>query len=156
MTLHKDKSPLDATVADITGVPQKTVTAVTRVFLEEIMRRVAKTGEVHLPGFGVFKIMVRHGKRSPPLYQGKQQKRCVHDKQYVVFFRKSQNFKKLVLAFLKDEETMDKLAVEEDVDQEELEKRAEAGCPECGKELERHGKTLICPVHGSEPFEPTR
>ena len=48
---------------------------------------------------------------------------------------------------------MDKYAVVEEVDQEKLEKQAAAGCPECGKTPERHGNVLVCPTHGSEPFE---
>jgi len=35
----------------------------------------------------------------------------------------------------------------------ELEKVATGGCPLCGKKPERHGKLLMCPTHGSEPFE---
>jgi len=51
---------------------------------------------------------------------------------------------------------MDKFAVQEgDVgeDDELLEKRANAGCPKCGKKPIRHGKVLMCPDHGSEPWE---
>ena len=54
---------------------------------------------------------------------------------------------------LEKEVTMDKYGVREDVDQEKLEKVAAKGCPKCGKELIQHGNTLLCPVHGSEPFE---
>ena len=48
---------------------------------------------------------------------------------------------------------MDKYGVDEGSDQENLEKHAAQGCPECGKKLERHGKLLFCPAHGSGPFE---
>jgi hypothetical protein len=48
---------------------------------------------------------------------------------------------------------MEKLGVDETVDQETLEKKASQGCPECGKVLEKHGSVLKCPVHGTEPFE---
>lgn len=48
---------------------------------------------------------------------------------------------------------MDKYAVDETVDQEAMEKAAANGCPECGAKCERHGNILICPVHGSAPFE---
>jgi uncharacterized Zn finger protein (UPF0148 family) len=51
------------------------------------------------------------------------------------------------------EEGMSKLGVNERVDQDKLEKAAAEGCPDCGRALVRHGATLICPVHGSEPFE---
>lgn len=48
---------------------------------------------------------------------------------------------------------MDKLGVDEGVDQEELEKKAASGCPTCGKTPIRQGNVLLCPEHGSEPFE---
>lgn len=51
---------------------------------------------------------------------------------------------------------MEKFAVDEEVDQEQLEKQASQGCPVCGKQPERHGNVLMCPVHGSEPFEKKR
>lgn len=51
------------------------------------------------------------------------------------------------------EEDMEKYGVDEGVDQEKLEKRAAAGCPECGVTPTRQGNVLICPTHGTEPFE---
>ena len=48
---------------------------------------------------------------------------------------------------------MDKLGVDESIDQEVLEKAAAEGCPECGSELIKEGRLLICPKHGTEPFE---
>jgi hypothetical protein len=51
------------------------------------------------------------------------------------------------------EEGMSKFGVDEGSNQEELEKVAGNGCPTCGRKPTRHGSVLICPVHGSEPFE---
>lgn len=52
---------------------------------------------------------------------------------------------------------MDKFGVDEGVDGEALEKQAADGCPKCGrKDLQRHGKLLMCPTHGSEPWESQR
>lgn len=48
---------------------------------------------------------------------------------------------------------MDKYGVDEGVDQEAQEKKAAKGCPVCGAQPAQHGKVLICPTHGSEPFE---
>lgn len=48
---------------------------------------------------------------------------------------------------------MDKLGVDEEVDQETLEKQANEGCPDCGQKLIQHGRVLVCPTHGTEPFE---
>lgn len=49
--------------------------------------------------------------------------------------------------------SMDKYGVDESVDQNELEKVANNGCPICGKPVTKHGKVLACPTHGTEPFE---
>lgn len=54
-----------------------------------------------------------------------------------------------------NEEEMSKFGVDETTghDQEDLEKMAAQGCPECGEKLTKHGSVLICPTHGSAPFE---
>jgi rubrerythrin len=49
--------------------------------------------------------------------------------------------------------SLEKYGVDESVDQDELEKVANNGCPICGKPVTKHGNVLVCPVHGSEPFE---
>lgn len=52
------------------------------------------------------------------------------------------------------EEGMDKYGVDEGIeDSELLEKKAAAGCPECGATPARQGSVLLCPTHGTEPFE---
>ncbi len=48
---------------------------------------------------------------------------------------------------------MEKLGVDESVDQEKLEKVAADGCPQCGAPVQRHGSILVCPRCGTEPFE---
>lgn len=54
-----------------------------------------------------------------------------------------------------EDEGMSKYAVDEG--NPALEKFAnpqgQAACPTCGAIASRHGRTLVCPVHGSEPFE---
>jgi len=50
---------------------------------------------------------------------------------------------------------MEKLGVVEGADQEQLEKKAAKGCPECGRPLVKLGQLLKCPTHGTEPFEET-
>lgn len=53
-----------------------------------------------------------------------------------------------------DDEGMSKLGVDEGSgDQERLEKLASKGCPECGAKLLKEGGILICPTHGTAPFE---
>lgn len=48
---------------------------------------------------------------------------------------------------------MEKYGVDEQVDQEKLEKQAAEGCPKCGGKVERHGDILACVNCGTEPFE---
>lgn len=48
---------------------------------------------------------------------------------------------------------MEKYGVNESVKQEVMEKAANQGCPECGSTLIKHGSVLVCPKHGTEPFE---
>jgi uncharacterized Zn finger protein (UPF0148 family) len=50
--------------------------------------------------------------------------------------------------------TLEKYGVDETT--ENHEKLAAADCPICGRRLERHGTTILCPMHGSEPFEASR
>lgn len=52
-----------------------------------------------------------------------------------------------------EQESMEKFGVDESVDQERLEKKAANGCPVCGRTPKRHGNVLMCPEHGSEPYE---
>lgn len=52
-----------------------------------------------------------------------------------------------------NEEGMDKYGVDENAIQVDLDKVASQGCPECGAKLTRHGNTVLCPKHGSKPFE---
>lgn len=54
----------------------------------------------------------------------------------------------------KKDRNLDKYAVEEEKDQDAM-KRAfdKSACPKCGRKVERHGDTLLCPNCGTEPFE---
>lgn len=54
---------------------------------------------------------------------------------------------------MNEDEGMEKFGVDEGTDQERLEKKAADGCPKCGRTPKRHGKVLMCPEHGSEPWE---
>lgn len=49
--------------------------------------------------------------------------------------------------------SLEKYGVDENVNGEDLEKKAAEGCPKCGAKPTRHGNLLMCPTHGSEPFE---
>ena len=54
-----------------------------------------------------------------------------------------------------EKEEMNKYAVDQTagLTPDEQEKRASQGCPVCGKKPTNEGGVLICPTHGSEPFE---
>ena len=56
-------------------------------------------------------------------------------------------------AHTKRRNILEKFGVDESVNQEELEKKAAEGCPECGAKVERHGNVILCPNCGSAPFE---
>lgn len=49
------------------------------------------------------------------------------------------------------DEGMDKYGVDETG--KGLNKEAAKNCPECGAALEKHGSVVVCPKHGTEPFE---
>ncbi len=53
------------------------------------------------------------------------------------------------------EDGMSKYAVDEGGTKLEkfANEKGEATCPDCQRKATTHGATLICPVHGSEPFE---
>lgn len=51
---------------------------------------------------------------------------------------------------------MEKFGVNEEVDQEAMEKAASEGCPNCGGKVQKHGNVMVCPRCGSEPFEKAR
>jgi hypothetical protein len=48
---------------------------------------------------------------------------------------------------------MEKFGVDEDLSKEKKASGEVTHCPECGSELAPHGKLVLCPVHGSKPFE---
>lgn len=48
---------------------------------------------------------------------------------------------------------MEKYGVDENKNQENLEKIATEGCPQCGGKVERHGQVVLCRACGSQPFE---
>ena len=48
---------------------------------------------------------------------------------------------------------MDKLGVDESLLSDDKTATNTDACPWCGAKLERHGNLLVCPTHGTEPFE---
>ena len=48
---------------------------------------------------------------------------------------------------------MDKLGVDESLLQDDKTAADANTCPWCGAALEKHGNVLVCPTHGTAPFE---
>lgn len=157
----RKKIEIDKRVAVLTAVPQKVVRKVTTEFLEELMKQVVDCGEIALDGFGSLRLSHRKTTRNPRLLRSKNRRAVgehtvICDTQHVVVFKKASRFKQIIWEKYGKpgvEDIMEKYAVSEEVDQESLEKKANKGCPSCGHEPEKHGSTLVCPVHGTEPFE---
>ena len=120
------KANLDAKVAALLSMSIHDVSMVTSLFLRLLSIQLAKYSTVNIVNFGWFH---RSGSR--------------------VFFHKSRRLKR----FLKEAIDMEKLGVDEGMDQEKMEKMAAQDCPGCGAKVERHGRTLVCPNCGTAPFE---
>jgi len=52
-----------------------------------------------------------------------------------------------------EDEGMSKFGVDETPTFNEKLGSKTARCPVCGSKCDRHGDILVCPVHGTEPFE---
>lgn len=153
-----DKSRLDRVVAQNLLVSRKEVRVITREFIGLICQLLADQGEVTIDGLGRLKVQMVTPKpgNTRELVTGNFRAgkgtgtRTVEVSRYSrVDFSQSGILKKM----LNKEPDMEKYGVDESVNQEQLEKRAAKGCPECASKLEKHGSVLICPVHGSSPFE---
>jgi nucleoid DNA-binding protein len=160
----KRKSEIDTDIAQEMGLSKKLVSRITGVFIQHVRQALIDDGTVRLDRLG--KLRVVH-------YKGTTRKLTDFNRllgktrivevpaQVRVHFSKSRSFRDALLEqwsgdMGNEEEGMDKYGVDEGApNQEQLEKRAAQGCPEdgCGKKPTRHGSILICPTHGSEPFE---
>jgi hypothetical protein len=154
----KKKHDLDMAVALELGVPQRVVSRVTKTFIEELSKALVSDGAVYVDHFGRFLTTkclgvgnsLKRGTLKPGESAGINE---VHTE-----YRTRVSFKRAPLLSRRQRDAdrridMDKYAVDESTDQEALEKRAAKGCPKCGAEPEKHGKVLMCPTHGTEPFE---
>ncbi len=119
------KRSIDAQVAGLLGIHQSQVSLITTTFLRLAGRAVAQRGRLYLEGLGEF---TRNDLK--------------------VGFRKGAALHRTL-----KETPMEKYGVDEGVEQDVLEKAASQGCPECGAKCEKHGNTLVCPNHGTAPFE---
>ncbi len=155
----RHKTVVDRAVATELGISQRRVSLVTAEFIRQLTEHLAEYGVLSIEGLGRFQLVhVQHVNRVSTLVTGKFKKgergevRRVEVPSYIrVHFSKGPTLKRLLKQRL--EHNMEKYGVDENVNQEQLEKKAAEGCPLCGRAPARHGSVLICPEHGSEPFE---
>lgn len=118
-----------------------TVRRITSNFFTLLKEHLAKGYEVEIGGFGVFHtaefiFTAANGDKKPARR---------------VQFKKSLVFKRKYLDQPRETVMEEKYGVDESG--AEQEKAAAEGCPVCGKKAEVHGNLLMCPTHGSEPWE---
>lgn len=143
------------------GYNQRYVRAILREFFSQCSSFLCDNGSLVLDDFGRFNVVVAHRKNKVSLRinRGKRKgTRAVESARFVkVHFSKAGSLKRLLDEhYLEDE--MDKYGVDTSTgkNDEQLEKQAAEGCPNCGKKLTKLGSVVICPDCGSEPFEPKR
>jgi len=155
----RHKVILDREVAVELGVDQRKVSRVTAEFIRQLGLHLAEYGVLSIEGLGSFRIGPVDKPHEATLVtgtfkkNGRREVRKIEIPSYLrVHFSKGPTLKKLLDEQYK-ESTMEKYGVDENIDQENLEKKAAKGCPECGSKLTKHGSILVCPKHGTEPFE---
>lgn len=152
------KQQLDGQVAALLGKKTPEVSGITTAFLHEVVCALVDQGAVRLTGLGTLRVSVQRGSREAVLTNAKKKDgtrdrvRVQVNRKYYVVFKRGCALRNALKEKYGKEEIMEKYGVDESLD-ENLEKQAAEGCPVCGKKPERHGKVLMCPQHGSEPFE---
>jgi nucleoid DNA-binding protein len=152
------KGQLDGQVAALLGKKTSEISGITAAFLHEIVGALVEQGAVHLAGLGTLHVSLQTGNREAVLTNTKKKDgtrdrvRVKVRRKYYVIFKRACALRNALKEKYGKEEVMEKYGVDESADKD-LEKQAAEGCPVCGKKPERHGKVLMCPQHGSEPFE---
>ncbi len=161
----RHKGELDRRVARELKLKSSDVSRVTAEFLRQITHLLVADGVVTLDGFGHFKAELVRPKNSNSLRQltgGTFKKgertgtRKVEVIPYIrVHFSKANNLKLALKMSQPRSDEMEKYGVDTTagVDQQQLEKQAAKGCPQCGSGLTKHGSVLKCDNCGTEPFE---
>lgn len=159
------KFDLDRMAAQDLGYPKPLVSKITQAFLDALCVNLVHHHIVHLDRVGRFIVQKRRGGAKNLVdFDGNVLAGDVPDKVHVNF-RKAPALRAMLQRHFQGVEYMDqdnennegieKYGVDEATahDQERLEKQAAKGCPECGAHLIKQGSVLLCPTHGSEPFE---
>lgn len=151
-----NKGHVDHRVAYILGKDVKQVREITALFLDELGMMLLEEAQVNLPGFGRFlSTTYRHFVPGFPHWRDKNDGELKRP-----FFRIGFSKSRILLRMWREriasqwmEDDMEKFGVDEGTDQENLEKKASQGCPICGRKVIQRGRLLMCPEHGTEPFE---
>jgi nucleoid DNA-binding protein len=144
------KRQLDARVAQLLGKKTRDISVITKMFIDEARAVLVRSSHVYLDGLGGLHMKAWSGVRLSHPRLGEQKMVPVAAKYYVTFRRSCTLRQDINKKYRR--KTMEKYGVDENVG-EDLEKKAAAGCPVCGKKPVRQGNVLLCPDHGSEPFE---
>lgn len=164
------KKDIDGEVARLLDLRPDLVAMVTGCFLRTALHEIVDNGELLLDTFGTFRLKEQKNVVLAYLVKGTGKKGERRGdmpvkvrRKFRVWFKKSAKFREAIEEACgkeknmsdktDDKDGMDKYAVDEGFDQEVFEKRAAGGCPWCGEKLTRQGTVLLCPRHGTEPFE---
>lgn len=153
MTKKSDKGELDERTAWALYHSKAEISHITGEFFNQLAELLLEQRTVTIPGFGRFTLRQTQVKQKAKLRRGSRDESFeVEVTQRIdVHFSKSN----LLRQKLKESLDMEKYGVDETgtTDQESLEKIAAKGCPDCGSQIIKQGSVILCPVHGSQPFE---
>ncbi len=154
----KHRTELSRRTARELGYNPRYTSAVIREFLSQCSEFLCENGVLVLDDFGRLVVEVVQT-RQPVRMQLKEGAESVTrevevDRYIRVHFSKSRTLKRILDEHYL-EEPMEKYGVDTstDKDDEQLEKQAADGCPDCGSTLTKHGSVIACPKCGTAPFE---
>lgn len=134
------KANIDEQVALYVNRPLSEVSLISSLFIRVLLRGMVDKGEIFIDGFGTFTLRAYN-----------------HNSPVKVEFKPSKLFASRLRRLAREREErgsiMEKYGVDETKKQQDPEKLASQGCPDCGQTLVKHGQVLMCPTHGTEPFE---
>lgn len=157
----KHRTELIRRTARALGCNYRYASAVVRQFVLEMGDFLAENGVLVLDEFGRFNVEVVETHKPVRMelkLGGEDVTREVEVSRYVrVHFSKSRPLKLALDEQFLQEDEMEKYGVDTSTgkDDEQLEKQAAEGCPECGSELVKLGSVISCPKCGTAPFERT-
>ena len=157
-----NKHALDAEVALQLGKSHRSVSRITTVFLDVAMRQLVEMNVVVLGSLVKLHIYKQRGHgvrikqfRGGPTMTAKSMTKyfvsCYKGTKLTSAIQDRYGKQKMEIEMNNDDEGMSKYGVDEAGTAQE--KKASAGCPNCGGKVEKHGNVLACAKCGTEPFE---